>query len=210
MWLLVVAPVGLGLLGFIEPCTLGSSLVWLKYLEGTSAVMQRVQTVIFASTRAIMIGTLGAVAAAIGARFLTYQRGFWIALGGVYIVIGILYFLRLEWILARPVGPSVTRMRTRGAMALGVVFGLNIPACAAPLLAALIAASAGVANVGRGFVMMAIFGLALSLPLVLAVFWRGARAQIERLGVISRRVPLWTGLVFVLVGVLSVYSALTA
>lgn len=58
--------------------------------------------------------------------------------------------------------------------------------------------------------MMAIFGLALSLPLVLAVLWRGARAQIERLGVISRHAPLWTGLVFVLVGVLSVYSALTS
>ena len=170
--------------------------------------MQRVQTVIFAATRAIAIGTLGAVAAAIGTRFLTYQRGFWIALGGVYIVIGILYFVRMEWILARPVGPSVSRMRTRGAMALGIVFGLNIPACAAPLLAALIAASAGVANVGRGFVMMAIFWLALSLPLVLAVFWRGARAQIERLGAMSRRVPLWTGVVFVVLGGLSIYFAL--
>lgn len=208
-WVLVVVPLGLVLLGFIEPCTLGSSLVWLNYLEGKSAVMQRLQTVSFAATRAIMIGTLGAVAAAIGPQFLTYQRAFWIALRTLYIVVGILYLLRLEWIFARPVGPSVAGMRTRGAMVLGVLFGLNVPACAAPLLAALIAASAGVANVGRGFLMMAIFGLALSLPLIVAVFWSNARAQIERLGAISRRVPLSTGVVFVALGGLSIYSALT-
>lgn len=207
-WALVVVPVGLGLLGFVEPCTLGSSLAWLKYLDGQSAAMQRIHTAAFAATRSIAIGVLGAVAAVVGARFVAYQRAFWIALGVLYVCIGALYVLRLEWLFARSLGPGLSRARASGAIALGLVFGLNIPACAAPILGALIAASAGLASIGRGFVMMAIFGLALSLPLVIAVFWRGGRAHIERLGSISRRVPLWTGVVFVGLGVLSIYSAL--
>lgn len=119
-WALVIVPVGLGFLGFIEPCTLGSSLIWLKCLEGQSVAMQRIHTVSFAATRAIAMGALGALAAIVGARFVTYQRAFWIALGALYIVVGVLYFLRREWIFARSVGPSVARIRTRGAMALGI------------------------------------------------------------------------------------------
>ena len=34
---LVLLPVGLGLLGFVEPCSLGSILVFVKYLEGKDA-----------------------------------------------------------------------------------------------------------------------------------------------------------------------------
>ncbi len=40
---LVVAPVGLGLLGFVEPCSIGSSLVFIKYVEGKSATAKLAQ-----------------------------------------------------------------------------------------------------------------------------------------------------------------------
>lgn len=208
-WTLVIVPLGLGLLGFIEPCTIGSSLLWLKYVERKSPGAQRFDTVVFAITRSVFIGGLGALAAGLGSRFLVYQRGFWVGLGLLYVVIGAMYLLRREWLFVRAIGPTVARARTRNSVALGVLFGLNIPACAAPLLAALLAASVGVANVGRGFLAMAVFGLALSLPLVAAVWWTQGRTWIERLTAISHRVPVWTGVVFLLLGVWSIRLGFT-
>lgn len=32
LWALIVLPLGLGLLGFVEPCSVGSSLLFVKYL----------------------------------------------------------------------------------------------------------------------------------------------------------------------------------
>lgn len=208
-WTLIVVPLGLGLLGFIEPCTVGSSLLFVKYLEGKDASAKLVETTAFAVTRALFIGALGAVAALVGAAFLSAQRGFWILLGTLYVVLGALYLAKRQWRLMGMLGPRLGRTRrASGAAALGVLFGLNIPACAAPLLAALMAASVGAASVARGFVAMAIFGLALSLPLMLVVFWRSARDWLDRVAALSDRVPVWTGIVFVGLGLWSIYFGL--
>ncbi len=98
--------------------------------------------------------------------------------------------------------------RVERAAALGVVFGLNVPACAAPLLAALMAASLGVGSAARGFFSMAVFGLAPSLPLVAAVLWSRGRSWLDRLAALAHRVPRWTGIVFVVLGGWSVYFGL--
>jgi cytochrome c-type biogenesis protein len=211
LWALVVVPLGLGLLGFIEPCTVGSSLLFVKYLEGKEAAAKLLETGVFALTRALFIGALGAVAALVGSAFLDAQRWFWILLGAAYVLLGLVYLAGKHWRLMRVLGPKLTRARTtRGAAALGVVFGLNIPACAAPLLAAVFAASLGTASVAQGFWVMAVFGLALSLPLVVAVFWGRARGWLDRLAALSNRIPFWTGVVFVLLGIWSIYFGVTA
>lgn len=206
LWTFLVLPVGLGLLGFIEPCTVGSSLLFVKYLEGKKAAAKLLETGVFAATRALFIGSLGALAALIGSAFLDLQRWFWVLLGSAYVVLGVVYLLGKHWKLMRVLGPKLNRVRTaRGAAALGVIFGLNIPACAAPLLAAVFAASFGTATVAQGFGMMAVFGLALSLPLVAAVFWARAQGWLDRIAALTQRVPFWTGVVFVVLGVWSVY-----
>lgn len=211
LWTLLVLPVGLGLLGFIEPCTVGSSLLFVKYLEGKEAAAKLLETTVFAATRAVFIGSLGALAAFIGSAFLDLQRWFWVLLGSAYIVLGAVYLARKHWALMRVLGPKLNRVRAaRRAATLGVIFGLNIPACAAPLLAAVFAASLGTASVAQGFWMMAVFGLTLSLPLVAAVFWGRARGWLDRIAGLTQRVPFWTGVVFVLLGTLSVYLGITA
>jgi cytochrome c-type biogenesis protein len=211
LWTLLILPLGLGLVGFIEPCTVGSSLLFVKYLEGKAAAAKLLETTVFAVTRAVFIGGLGAIAAFIGSAFLDLQRWFWVLLGSAYVLVGVVYLTGKHWKLMRVLGPKLNRVRTtRGAAALGIVFGLNIPACAAPLLAAVFAASFGTASVAQGFWMMAIFGLALSLPLVAAVFWTRARGWLDRIATLSQRVPFWTGVVFVLLGAWSVYLGITA
>ncbi len=211
IWTLLVLPLGLGLLGFIEPCTVGSSLLFVKYLEGKAVAAKVLETTVFAATRALFIGGLGAVAALVGSAFLDAQRWFWVLLGSAYVVLGAIYMAGRHWRMMRTLGPKLNRVRTaRGAATLGILFGLNIPACAAPLLAAVFAASAGTATLAQGFWVMAVFGLALSLPLVVAVFWGRARGWLDRLAALTQRVPFWTGVAFVLLGAWSVYLGLNA
>ncbi len=81
---LVLLPVGLGLMGFIEPCSIGSTLIVIKQLEGKSAASKLAQVGMFAGTRAVFIGLLGMLAVMLGTAFLGLQRGAWIFLGAVY------------------------------------------------------------------------------------------------------------------------------
>lgn len=212
---LFVIPAGLGLLGFVEPCSIGSSLVFIKYVEGRSTAAKLGEVTVFALTRAAFIGLLGILAALIGATFLAFQKAGWIVLGTAYAAIGALYVARRIEPLMIAIGPRLGSVGGRGgAAALGVLFGLNIPACAAPLLFVLLgAAAAGGARTGAisgGFVALAIFGLALSLPLVMAVYFAPARAVLDRLAGLSRRVPFWTGALLIALGLWSIGFALFA
>ncbi|MGH8680937.1 MAG: cytochrome c biogenesis protein CcdA [Burkholderiales bacterium] len=205
-------PIGLGLFGFVEPCSIGSTLVFIKLIEGKPAAVKVGQVVTFALTRAIFIGLLGAAAAVIGAVFLGFQKAGWIALGLVYLAIGILYLTgHIAWLM-RSIGPRLAGLgELRASAALGTLFGLNIPACAAPLLLALLAASASGATAGGvagGFVSLALFGLALSLPLVVAVLFARARRALDWLASLAGRTPRWTGVLLIVLGVWSVWFGL--
>ncbi|HYZ25490.1 MAG TPA: hypothetical protein VE597_01145 [Geminicoccaceae bacterium] len=206
---LVALPIGLGLLGFIEPCSIGSSLVFIKYLEGRSAAAKLAQVTAFTAARAIFIGALGMLAVMIGAAFLGFQRGAWVFLGAIYVAIGALYLAGKAESLMISLGPRLGRISgLRGSAGLGLLFGLNIPACAAPLIFALLgmAAAGGIAGatLAAGFISLGLFGLALSLPLVLAVLFEPARRVLDRLAGLSKRLPLWTGLVLVALGLWSI------
>jgi cytochrome c-type biogenesis protein len=102
---------------------------------------------------------------------------------------------------------------TRGAIGLAVLFGLNVPACAAPLLFAVlgsasVSGASGVSQVGRGFLSLAVFGLALSIPLVAVVAWSRTRHLLDRLSSLSAMVPTWIGLLLVVFGLWSLYFGL--
>jgi len=61
-----------------------------------------------------------------------------------------------------------------------------------------------------GFVSLAVFGTALSLPLVLAVLFAPARAALDWLAGLSGRMPLWAGIVLVALGLWSIGFGLFA
>ncbi len=207
---LLLLSVGLGLLGFIEPCSMGVNLLFIKYLEGKAAMRKWSQTAIFMLTRGLFIGILGALAALVGSSFVTAQKGLWILLGSAYLVLGILYLAGRAGFLMRTLGPGLHRLgRTRGPVALGLLFGLNIPACAAPLLFALFGAAAvGGVTVAQGFGSLALFGLFLSAPLAVAVAWPPGERLLDRFAGLSRRIPRWTGAVLVAFGLWSIYFGL--
>jgi cytochrome c-type biogenesis protein len=209
LWTLFVLPVGLGLFGFIEPCSLGATLLFVKYLEGRGRGAMLGETLLFMLTRGVFIGTLGVVAALIGGAFIAMQKGAWIVFGLVYAALGAAMLVGHADRVMLAVGPRLSRFAGRRATAgLGVLFGLNIPACAAPLLAALLGtAAAGAASgstLAAGFVSLGVFGLALSLPLIVAVMFERARSWLERLARWGSSYPRWAGLVLVLLGAWSI------
>lgn len=206
---LVLLPVGLGLLGFIEPCTMGSNLLLVKYLERRPPKKRRAQLTLYILTRSLLMGMLGMLAALIGRHFLGLQHAFWIGLGALYSTLGLIYladksrWLMLAW------GPSLDCFSgSTGSMSLGLLFGLNIPACAAPLILVLLGASAtGSASGGsllQGFWLLALFGLALSLPLVMLEASVKAQRWLDRLAALSVRLPRWTGAVLLALGAWSI------
>ncbi len=206
---LVLLPVGLGLLGFVEPCSIGSSLVFVKYLEGKGRLAKLSQVTVFALTRGAFIGLLGASAAWLGTAFLGFQKTAWMVLGAIYVAIGAFYVVGKAGWLMRTLGPRLSRVSGgRGAASLGILFGLNIPACAAPLIFVLFGTAAAGGAAGRpiaaGFVSLALFGLALSSPLVLAAAFAPARRALDWLAGLSRKIPVWTGLVLIALGAWSI------
>ena len=207
---LLLIPVGLGLFGFLEPCSIGSSLIFVKYLEGKKSAAKFVETLLFGLTRAVVIGLLGAGAAYAGSTVLGFQRDAWLVLGLLYIGLGALIFTRRAGALMVPLGPGPGRIAgRRGALGLGLLFGLNIPACAAPLLLALLAGAAGGAlSPLTGFVALAIFGFFLSAPLIALVLIPAARRRLDRLAALSGRFVRLTGLVLIGLGAWSVWFGL--
>ena len=212
-WTFILFPLGLGLLGFIEPCSIGASLLFLKSLERNPPSVRLMQGVVFTATRAGFMGALGAATALIGGAFLGFQRAAYIMLGFLYVGLGLIYLSGRAERFMRSIGPGLTTLSTvRGSAALAVFFGLNVPACAGPLLAAVLgsAAVAGAAEVWQGFYMLALFGLGLSAPLLAALAFPSAQRVLERLSKLAGRVPLLIGLLFVLIGLWSIYFGWSA
>ncbi|TAK83544.1 MAG: hypothetical protein EPO20_18035 [Betaproteobacteria bacterium] len=206
---LLVLPAGLGLFGFIEPCSIGSTLLFVKYLEGEGAAEKIRQTALFAVTRAVFIGLLGIAAVAVGSGFVAFQTTAWIVLGALYALLGVLVLAGRAGALMVAIGPGLRKLSgLRGSAGLGVLFGLNIPACAAPLLAALLAAAAATgasgATVAAGFTALAVFGFFLSAPLVAAVFSARARRLLDGLARQAGRFPKWTGVILIALGAWSI------
>lgn len=210
---LVALPIGFGLFGFIEPCSIGSTLIFVKVMEGKSAAVEIAQVSLFAGVRAVFIGMLGVAAVLVGSAFFGFQKAAWLLLGALYVGLGVAYLSgRIGWLM-RSFGPNLARFSTlRGSALLGVIFGLNIPACATPLLLALLGASAASGaqggSVASGFVSLGLFGLALSLPLVAAALFAPARRALDWLAALSRRLPAWTGVLLIGLGAWSIWFGL--
>jgi len=206
-------PVALGLVGFVEPCSIGSTLIFIRTLEGKNASSKLAQVGVFMSVRALAMGALGLVAVAAGTAFLGFQKAAWIIFGMAYALIGILYLTGKSGFLLHSLGPSLSRLASvNGAAALGAVFAFNIPACAAPFILALvgmaIAGGAGGAALATGFVSLALFGLALSLPIMVVALFPRARAALDWLAGLSRRMPFWSGIAFIVLGLWSIWFGL--
>ncbi len=206
---LIYLPIGLGLLGFIEPCTIGGHLLFLDTQHGRSAAEKLRAVAMFITVRALTAGAFGAIIAFIGQKLIGVQTGIWLVFGILYLLVGLAFILGRAGLIKKRISlaPAAWK-RARSPLVLGLAFGLNIPACAAPILFGLLGLAATSGTVLTGFWMMFLFGLFLSAPL--AVF-----ALIPKLANSLDRFANWLtsarwliGAVFVLLGLWSIYFGL--
>ena len=156
------------------------------------------------------MGVVGLIVAVIGQLFVDAQKAFWILFGVVYLALGVTYMLGKAGVIMKRITPRLTpELQNRNAIVLGIVFGLNIPACAAPLILAVAVAASRTDAVTAGFVTMALFGLALSAPLLLLVAIPSINERLSQLlQSDSRRLRLCIGTVLIIVGLWSMWFGL--
>lgn len=203
----LLTPIGLGLLGFVEPCSLGANAVFLSYIAPLSGWRRVAEVLTFTVSRGVFLGLIGAVAGAAGGAVLALQRWYILALGVVFVLLGVLVLTGGTRYLPRLPGLGVGRLQRvpPTALLLGVVFGLSAPACATPLLAALVARSLPLSAAG-GFLQMFVFGVAMSAPLIGFAVWRGWQQGLRRLSALRPYVSYLAGGALLLIGVYGIAS----
>lgn len=206
---LILLALGLGFLGFIEPCTIGAHMLFLNGICARSLRLRVGALAAFMLARLLVMGGFGGVIVMLGQRMIGVQTSAWLVFGGLYMVIGIVFLSGAGRRLRRRIriAPDGWRV-TRNPWIQGIAFGLNIPACAAPILFGLMGAVTATGSAAMGFVLMVVFALSLSLPLVpFSVLPRLASFLVGLADWLRPRAWL-TGFVFVALGLWSIWFGL--
>jgi cytochrome c-type biogenesis protein len=205
---------GAGLLSFVSPCVLPLLPAYLGYMTGLTA--DELQNQRDVATRAHVLGRslafvvglslvfslLGASASVVG-RTLIQHQVLILRLAGVLVVIFGLHTLGLIRIplLYRQTRFSFggTEGSYVGALLLGAAFAAGWTPCIGPFLAGLLALASQEQTVGRGMLLLFVYGLGLGIPFVLAGLALGTSLRLLR-GVKARMQALEWVSGFVLVG----------
>ncbi len=206
---LFLLPAGLGLLGFVEPCTIGGHLLFLESQNHRSPLEKYSAISVFVVMRSLVAGLFGAVIALAGQQLIGVQTGLWLVFGLLYVGGGLAFAFGRSGLVRKKLdlAPAAWK-RARHPLVLGLAFGLNIPACAAPILFGLLGLAATTGTIMAGFVMMFLFGLFLSLPLVPFATIPSLAGWLERLGRKMKRVRWLIGVIFILLGLWSIWFGL--
>ena len=203
LYQITLVPLAFGLLGFVEPCSIGANILFLGYLQRREGA-KVFEALKFTVTRALFLGLVGLGAGVIGQSLQVGTYSYSLLLGAFYTGLGLLAL----WWAYRGTGLSSLDLGrflpTEGAVPLGVVFGLSAPACSLPLFVALVGLGA-LNGAWVGFVTLSLFGLGLSAPLIWIACSERAEEILRRLGRVALKAPYLPGLLLIFVGVLSMF-----
>ncbi len=209
LFTLVLLPIGLGLLGFVEPCTIGGHLLFLDTQKSRDRGQKVGAVTVFIIVRAVVAGLFGALIAFLGQNLIAAQTGIWLLFGIIYLLVGIAFVIGRAGAVKRRIdlAPQAWK-RASNPVVLGMAFGLNVPACAAPILFGLLGLAATTGTVLTGFIMMFLFGLFLSLPLALFAVIPTWATWLDRFGQRLKNMRWVIGAVFILLGLWSIWFGL--
>jgi cytochrome c-type biogenesis protein len=168
-------------------------------------------TALFVLGFSLVFVAYGAALGGLGHLLTGHARLLTQILGGVTIVLGLLFAGALDRFsfAGRIVRPSARpRAGLAGAPLLGVMFGLGWTPCIGPTLTAVLALSASTGTVSRGALLAFVYALGLGIPFLLVSF--GFQVAMRASAFFRRRARLVTrvgGAMLVCVGLLEVTGA---
>jgi len=204
---LILIPILFGLVGFIEPCSLGINVIFLNRIKDFERNKRLYETTIFTFVRALILALIGLSAAFIGSRFITIQSSLFIVLGVVYIILGVLSIINIHYPIFKFSINFTNYFRNKGAFSLGFIFGLIIPACAIAFVIALIGNATLSGNSFNGFISLFLFGIALSSPLIFISYFKKSIQIVQKLADKTRKFPWLAGVVLILIGILTILTS---
>ena len=177
-----------GLLSFLSPCILpvvpfylcymaGLSMAELKDDQGLAPGAQRrlvLASIAFALGVTTIFMLLGMGATALGQAFIAWRDTLqWVA-AGVLLVFGLHFLgvLRISLLYrqARFEGAGAPKS-IFGSYVMGLAFGFGWTPCVGPALAAILMIASGMGDVWRGAALLAVYGMAMTLPFVIAALF---------------------------------------
>lgn len=169
---LFLAPILLGIAGAFTPCALGVNAVFLGTVLGKSRARRLREWAIFAAARAGLLTLLGLAFGLLGQAVQGYAWGFQVTVNIGMILLGTLFIVHSLRPFPLP-GFSLASNRAPtsdlGVAGLGALFGLDITACIGPFVLALLARTVLIGNWWSGGLVLFLFGVSLSLPLLAAI-----------------------------------------
>ncbi len=199
---LFVTAILTGIGGAFTPCTLGVNLVMINYLTDKTRAQRVLEWTKFAISRAAMMAVLGLIIGLLGQMIETFTWWFQMVVNVLIVVMGVLFIMGRKKPVLRGFDLAGKRSldKDMSPLALGALFGLNVTACVAPLVLALLAQTVLVGNWLSGATSLFVFGIMLSVPILAAVFNDRASGWISRVSGQYRSVyyPIIGGILIVL------------
>ena len=199
---LLITAILTGIGGAFTPCTLGVNLVMVNYLTDKTRAQRLKEWTQFAISRAALMAILGLIIGLLGQMVETFTWWFQMVVNILIIVMGVLFIMGRNKPVLKGLDFSGGRSldKNMSPLALGALFGLNVTACVAPLVLALLAQTVLVGNWLSGGLSLFIFGIMLSAPILVAIFNDRASVWISRVSGQYRSVyyPIIGGVLIVL------------
>lgn len=177
-----------GLLSFLSPCILPIVPFYLCYMAGLSMSELRdeqglalgaqkrlvLASIAFALGVTTIFMMLGMGATALGQTFIAYRDILkWVA-AAILFVFGLhflgVFRISLLYREAR-IETSAAPKSIIGSYVMGLAFGFGWTPCVGPALAAILMIASGMGNIWEGAALLAVYGLAMTLPFVIAALF---------------------------------------
>lgn len=186
---------GLGIIGAVTPCAFAINALLLGYLRDRPKVERMASMLRFAGVRALFLGLVGLLFALavdrIGLATVRYQQ----AIDVLLIALGIVFIVGHYRPLPLPnldLGSRLEQSHST-AIGLGLLFGLDIPACASPLFFAVLSRTALSGDIPGGLLALVSFGLGMSAPVVMATASEWFNTTAARFARERRTAFIWIG-----------------
>jgi cytochrome c-type biogenesis protein len=213
--LLLAVPVAMaaGLVSFFSPCVVPLLPGYLSYATGLSGAdladarrgRMLAGSLLFVLGFSFVFVSFGTLFGAVGEWLFTYERTITIVLGGLTILLGLVFLGVVPWMQRDWRIHKVPSVGLVAAPLLGVLFGLGWAPCIGPTLVAVMGLALNEGTAGRGALLSFFYCLGLGVPFIVAAL--AYRRMLGTVGWVRRHqrwVTAFGGLMLVVVGLLLV------